>query len=384
MENANINYLQENKIEARGKEIHEKELNEKLEMIQFIYADEQYQKEIEKELAPTSFYDILERDTGVISKIKDEHERILKDDDQIAEDLGKIKNKINEIYARKNEDWKKEIVQFLGSIHERFNRKEDEKNVKKAGIFIYNIIKSRPDLIKHGIGEGGDVLEIHLEKMYKQEGQNFTSQSIKKSFIELAEMIAEKHLGVSDLAARSWILDSGLVEAFGFEEVERTDSLNHFSTWWQFIDKNGQIDKKRFEQFTKNGKPPLQVVLAKVKVEDFLKKYLPQEKKGKILLKEYSFKNKEALEFRKMFETKFNSIKPEEIADLFSESRVYSEFYQKGIFNELIEFLVEMKKKGYTYRQIENMKSERLNVISEKLKKVLDANNYVEKEIFIP
>ncbi|MFA7319345.1 MAG: hypothetical protein WC022_01990 [Parcubacteria group bacterium] len=381
----NFENINTQNIEAENVEVHEKELNRKLEAIQLTYAEERYRKELEMGNDSVSFADFIEQNTGIISRLKTGYDRSLSDkldDEDIF--LENIKKEIDDMYAEKNERWQEKMLEVLDYAHNRLDpRKESWEGVERLGILHYTVSKAKKGLSEYGIGEMGDIMEIHIEEMYKQKDRSFTAQSFKQSLAGLAERIAKDHLCVSDIVAKSWMLDSNLTKYIGFETIKKTEDLDNFSTWWQFIDKDGQINKKRLDQLMKTGKPPFQVALTRINVEDFLRKYLPEECKGDVILKEYSPQAKAMREFREAFGVGFDSADPEGIVGLFSGSDLYAELYKNGDLDEVIDFLVEMKIKGYTHQQITNMKNERLDAISERLRKKIKFEEYVDKKIHI-
>lgn len=392
-----IESIYRNQISAESVERHEEKLNEKLELTQLIYADDQYKLQLErednfeiKEEKGIKFSDILERDTAIGANLSSEYEKRKKDESPDKEVfLENIKEKINLIYQKRMDSWKEEVVECIkiecDKLGERRKEKTEDKN--EVGIIHYVFRKNNENFLKYGIGGVEDFIEIHLDKVYKKNDQDFSVTELKNSLGKLASLIIKECPTVKNIVARSWLIDNDLAKRLGFEILERNPSLTHSSTWWQFIDKRGQIDKNRFEKFMKTGQLPFEVALGKIEVEDFLKRFLPKNERGEISLKELLPEAKKRAEnlsqFGKKFVEKFDSVSVEEMIEMFSENEIFSALRKEGQLDELITFLSQMKNKGYSWKKIENDKGQKLRAISEKLKDKIEFSEYVDKKIYI-
>lgn len=332
----------------------------------------------------------MERDTAIIGLLKREYEKRgrVGSSDEKESFLNRMKDGINQIYSSKEEDWEEKVVGYIKrECSDLGRRKNGEEKKNEVGIIHYSLLKNKQEFLNYGIGEPRDVIELHIDKLYRKEGDDFSVKKIRDSLGKVASLIVKEYPSVGHVIARSWLIDSSLAKAFGFEIIEKTNSLSHFSTWWQFIDKNGQIDKNRFRKFIETGQLPFKVALGKIEVEDFLRKFLPQEERGEIILKELP---PEAIEIRKSlrqfereFVKKFDSAPLRETLKLFSENEIFSKLEKDGDLDELIEFLIKMRKRGYSWGEVESNWGEELNGISKKLLPKVGSLEYVEKKIFI-
>ncbi len=191
----------------------------------------------------------------------------------------------------------------------------------------------------------------------------------------------------------SWLLDTPLASRLGFQRIEDNETKqNNFSTWLQFIDKNGEIDSKRFNQFLKTEELPYKSVKAIMLVEDFLKKYLPENRRGKVILKEVNVDRKD---FWFKLQSDAQSIKSE-WDELLKDNGNFDVFINGNkSLNEVLNFLdIEdrwqyirflkiMYNSNITWSEFSEHKDGNIEKIDKKINKIMKDDLYKDKEILI-
>jgi hypothetical protein len=158
----------------------------------------------------------------------------------------------------------------------------------QLGIYKYNLMKkdnvSRQILEKMeavGFSANEEYFEIHLPASYESE-EKLTPENIKKYTAKLAELIVDEYPQARGVVGTSWLLDRAALRRFyGFKVVAECKP-----NWSQFIGEDGQVNAERVEELIQTGELPHKNIFAVVDIVDFLKKFLPQERRGQIKLKE--------------------------------------------------------------------------------------------------
>lgn len=215
--------------------------------------------------------------------------------DEIADsgevDLDKI---LNLVISKRDS-----IVEYLGIGHLKEHKKDSEKRETK--IVTFNELDSVENasnknykiLVDLGFSKFDKFLEVHFDNFFSTNEKNLGQDLVKRDFSKIAELIVKEKPEIAAIIGQSWLLNTPIASRLGFKKI--TDDNNHrndFSTWFQFIDRNGQIDQKRFNKFLETGEIPFESVKAYIPVEEFLKMYLLENLKGDVILKEID-KNKE-------------------------------------------------------------------------------------------
>ncbi|HOX10847.1 MAG TPA: hypothetical protein P5323_02625 [Candidatus Moranbacteria bacterium] len=376
-------------IEAESIDQHAKELRKRLQIIQLSFADSKFLEEKEKN-GECDFLDILEKYTPIgKDNVKREYEARYPDKKKDLEEFwALLSEEIKNIHEQKADNWEEEIsnltakkVDALGPI----NMDHSSEKSNRAGMIKYNLDKGNQDFEKFGIGIMEPYIEIHFGEAYRQEG-GVGHMKLRESFEKLAQDIVEKYPETQFVIGRSWILDhQKIADRIGFKIVEKTDSLDHFSTWWQLMDKDGQIGKEQMKRFREEGKLHFQVALGIIPVEEFLKKHLPNEMRGKIKLKKMKDEDREKMlafnEERKIFGEKFEQMSKEEIVSFIKEASYLRDNFETDEVQYLVSLLCEMKDKGINLMNPGEDYAKRMKEIRKSMEKFLPA--VVEKEIFI-
>lgn len=401
------------RIETPDKKERKEILFEKIEQISLVYADKKYNEVKEKD-NNYKFSDIVKDFTPLeniilrpvfqleefnFKKYQEKTDLFLKDFylelDAIYEtysfDLDKISSLVNS---------KKGAIKKYLNIE---NFKEFERNAKEgdAKVLNFNKInnikvdagKEYQDLEKLGFSEFDHFIEIHVEDFYNTDQNSLGPELIKSDFGLVAEHIIDKEPEIVAVIGKSWLLDTPLASRLGFQRIEDNETKqNNFSTWLQFIDKNGEIDSKRFNQFLKTEELPYKSVKAIMLVEDFLKKYLPENRRGKVVLKEVNVDRKD---FWFKLQSDAQSIKSE-WDELLKDNGNFDVFINGNkSLNEVLNFL-DIEDRGQYIRFLKIMynsnipwsefyehKDGNIEKIDKKINKIMKDDLYKDKEILI-
>lgn len=167
-------------------------------------------------------------------------------------------------------------------------RRAEWKEKNRVGIYKYGLLEKENvnPLILEKMEEQGyptteEYFEIHLPSSYENE-EKVTPDNVKKYTSKLAELIVDEYPQVRGVVGSSWLLDrAALRRYYGFQPVAECKP-----NWLQFVGEDGQINAERVEELVKTGELPHKNIFAIVDTVDFLKKFLPPERRGEIKLKE--------------------------------------------------------------------------------------------------
>ena len=266
---------------------------------------------------------------------------------------------------------------------------DDRSKNERAGLLDYNLLQPiiqggrehNPLLVeilkKQGVSPLDNLLQIHFQPLFQQEGVGNRLTKIKDSLIELAKLIVDKYPQIQGVTGTSWLLDNeAICRLIGFKAIGQVE----YENWNQLIDQSGQINQERLFQLIKTGHLPMKNVVGYISVVDFLKKFLPPEHRGLINLvkldskwaEDYNdFNNNTQVERRKLFELlTANKINSE--AELRQQIDHFTAFKmilnQAGVLDDFIELL---GKHNYQINQIEKNSPQETKIIAEKI------NNFI-------
>lgn len=295
---------------------------------------------------------------------------------------------------------KKQIIkEYLGLQ----DLKEHERSKEELGteIVSFNVINNLDadadrryaDLEKLGFSPMDHFLEVHIDEFYRSEAANLGPELIKKDFGKVAERIIDQEKETVAILGKSWLLDTPLASRLGFKIIDETAiDQKDFSTWLQFIDRNGEIDQKRFQQFLKTGELPHESLRGYMLTEDFLRRYLPPERRGKVALKEAK---PERQEFWYRLQKDIRSINSE-WDELLQEKGGFEEFVEKndnlqkvldffspGDKEYYLAFLKSMYERDIPWSEFRQHQDEKIKELNESLKDIINNDLYREKELII-
>lgn len=398
----------DNHIEVEDSRERKEILLEKIEQISLVYADKKF-KEKENDNKNYKFSEAIKEFTPVeniisqriseieginLSEYKKKADPFLKDFYNEVDSVYKVTdsnlNDILELIDLK----KNSIKNYLGIENLKKNNEESKKVKTKVLRFnkITNIETFANEKYKNledfGFSKYDHFVEIHFKDFYDTNEKFLGLDLIKNDLGVMAEYIIDKEPEAAAVVGKSWLLNARIATNLGFETIDdETIKQNDLSTWLQFIDKNGQISQKRINKFFLTGELPFKSVEAFISTETFLKKYLPNDRRGKIILKEI---DKSKSDFWFDVQNKLLSIMSNwddllknkgDFEDFIKNNKVFelAKSVIPGNENEYIDFLKEMYEKRIPWINFFSYKSENMKILDKKISDGL----YKEKEIFI-
>ena len=286
------------KIETADVAEHEAELGEQLKQAELAFAQLKYSQMPGESRG--SFSDCLARFTPAINILKESLYDSLPRTETGREQkvqalLAEAKLKIDQLYDPVQPE--SSLIAIQGYLDKFDKNQQPVQHDNQIGFLYYNELdparsrRGNIDLLKKaGFHDYDEALEIHMEEKFKNKDASFSGQEIKRVFGELAKLIVEKHPQRQAVMGTSWLMDHPIFQRLGFKTIEGSEdpyeNYNNSSAWMQLVDKDGQLDQKRFAQAMATGELPYKVKTGYITTEDFLRRYLPPEARGDITLKE--------------------------------------------------------------------------------------------------
>jgi hypothetical protein len=386
-------------IKSNSIEEHEKILEDRILEIQLQYVDKLFSKKIaplNKDVNIGNIKELVSEYTDIPRKIME-----YRDGDSNQSELLSLKNKILDaisvLYEKDHEHWiektEKMVNEELKGYSKKENQNDDNKLENKAGLISFDMGSGFDHVFPGSDIRDEDVcLNIHFEAFYKQESKDkkkFSKNSLEESLEELALKIVDEHPETKVIVGESWLMSTPIAKIIGFTIYNKKLPFANGPFWGQFIDKNGQIKKEEISNFLETGEPPYQIALGAIKVEDFLKTYLPNERKGEIILKELT---KEALDFSKDFnrvsnelEDKFDVFSFDEIVDLMNSNTILANYFKTEDGKEYMGLIKKVKELNIKRSEVKFLQYKNMDEIKNKFNKYVDENRnkYTERKVLI-
>jgi hypothetical protein len=279
-----------------------------------------------------------------------------------------ICNEIGNDYKSGDKRWKDHIKDIFDSNLKKLIPEEkkisDDLNIENKknifGLINANLIFS-DNLEKFGIGKNDECLSIHFKELSKQKNKDRSIQNIfsSGSLSKLAVSIVEEHPQVKAIIAKSWLVDSPIGRRIGFKVFRKYKSIMEgMGFWGQFIKEDGNIDQKRMQEFLETGVPKYLPSEGFIKTEDFLKKYLPLEKRGLIELKELTEESIKDLnsfeELKNNLNKNWKEISKEELSLLLMNSHVIVNYVKTEKGKIWFSLMMRAKELGTTPSKLDN------------------------------
>lgn len=383
----------EQPIEVEDPKARERELSEKLDELQLRYAEMKWETSGEKDRP--AFTELLERSTTLLADVRQAARRMRPDadDESIERELAPLREEIEALHVKKGEGWETRILERLRAVKEAYGPEPERGEIEQIpsenfGLLKFNM-KEQKGLEAYGIGTGDPCLEVHVERAFMKQGAKVAPKALKESFSRLAEAIVDQYPHAKAIVGYSWLLDTPLAKRLGFTVPEDVESPQvGMSVWYQFIDKNGQVDAKKVQELFEKGEPPHRARLGFIPAEEFLRRYLPAERRGReVVLKDVTPEWKEhrraITEEAKRLRTAWAGMKAENVErELDAMPELAAAFEKIGVKDRFIELARKAKSAGFDWEGLKAMPG--FKEIGAALDRHIAQDMYVEKRVFIP
>ncbi len=280
-------------------------------------------------------------------------------------------NKIIDFYNTDPATWKQKAMDWL--LEEKKKAKEykilhpentsennqelsfDSGTIGNIRFFVDDVSEDSPAEFQ----QYGSVMQLHLDPLYETKYGNNESISFSESMSKIATSIVDRFPQVSVISGESWLLDTKLAKAIGFQNIKEESFASGPKFWWQFLNKDGTLNKEKVEQLLKTGIPPHKVVKGIIPVMDFLKKYLPADRRGEILLKErnpsfnWELFEKERAALRKLYRN-WDAINATDYEiELNKNTYLASLLEEAGVKDLFVKHIYKLKEEGKTLADLE-------------------------------
>lgn len=347
------------------------------------------------------FIELLKKCTLIEKYIQNElQQKANVDDDKLLKALtAAILDKIQKAHDTGDKNWIYVVEKIIGSetdaVAAEINKNHPDKvepitkQNPKVGVLNLGLEHSREYIKQFGLGPNDDYISIHLEAVFKQRAAGKIELTLSQSLEKLAELIVEKYPETRVILARSWIVDSPLAARIGFKQVKRENEIEDPGPFWgQFIEKDGQLNKSRIAKFLETGIPEYKVAYGVINVVDFLKKYLPEQKKGEIELKQirpgYTAAYNADTQIVEDIKRDWEKLTPEEIEERMSKCTLIplSEYKVAQFETEsMASMLAEFKRKGASYEEMRN--DPRMVVAVAELQEWMKNYKYIPRKVTV-
>ncbi len=400
-------------IQGHNIEEHSELLDEKITAIKLEYVDRIFLKKIapfgeqgESHVDVNDFTGLLNKYTPVLSRAINYRRNTLPEGvdwktEMYASLEKEFSDKILSFYKNDHENWiqkteeflqiekAKAIVTIVGTNSTLTTEQEEPKQT--AGLIHYDIEYNHNNFFESTedkINKDTRCMFIHLESLYKKIlADASTSIFPTESFNKLAEQIVDTYSSVEVIAGHSWVMNTAIAKRAGFKVIDNNVEDVTGAFWGQFIDFKGQINIERVKKFLETGIPPYKVVWGYMKTEDFLKKYLPKGRRGKIILKEpnpeIAKKVEKDSQLLKQIQDNWDKMTAEKIDEIISQSEIYREFFQTDFGKKYLERIKDLKRKDKTIDEVNNIQQSYAGQYHEEFDIFLEKMKFSEKEVII-
>ena len=324
------------------------------------------------------FIKILAEFTSIRGYLQDEYCKRLSNPEDVKRDdfdynrglfIGEILLKIDGLYKEDKNTWKERTVELLDNklndlgpvvndLDKLFNKKEN-----RCGLINFDISKidKSEDIEKlknfnFNLDSFDDCMNIHFRNLFEQkrDDPSCNISSIERSFSLLSERIVDEYPQVKAIIGRSWLMDSVIAEKYKFTVFNRRENYvnDNNGFWGQFVDENGHIKKVEIKKFLDTGKAKYCLAEGFMFVKDFLKEYLPEERKknGRVKLMDYTDEAKrfgeEINEILHKIEKDFKILSYEEIIEMVRSNNIMSDYLNTEEGQEFLKMFKRFKESG--------------------------------------
>lgn len=267
--------------------------------------------------------------------------------------------------------------------------KENKYKEERAGLIHFNMTRGVDDLSEYGINKGDSCISIHFKDLVDQKNKDDSVSNIfsNESLSALAVQIVEKFPETKAIIAHSWIVGSPIGKRMKFTVVkEHKEVVSDSRFWGQFVDDKGKIKEDMIQEFLRTGIPKYLITDGFIKTEDFLAAHLPNDKRGKIKLLDYS---KESIDFNNDIDKILGEIDHNldlsynDTVKIARTNTLLSQYLDTKKGEEFLKMIKYMKETGV--RSVDDLIYDHKNDIRDDLNSFIEKNKnqYIEREVNI-
>lgn len=195
--------------------------------------------------------------------------------------------------------WAKNVALKLRSELEGYAESTEGAAEQIGNLRLETGVANKDKSIRYQINEFDNFAELHLPIMAVQKEHGQEQESWVENMQKIARKVVEEAPQTKWILGKSWLINHPNSSLIGFEKVHelkagevtkdtpRLENPFKGATYWlQMVDKHGEIKPKYVAEMMNNGKLPYEVGFGRIDVLDFLKRFLPQEMRGQLILKE--------------------------------------------------------------------------------------------------
>ena len=313
-------------------------------------------------------------------------------------------SQIYELYLEGNDNWKsraiglldskvKELGPVVNDLDELSNKKEN-----KCGLISFDFDKiGDPKNIEKlnalGLNSYDDYINIHFKSLFEQKMKDpsVNINQMHESLSLLADRIIDEYPQTKAIIGRSWIMDSVVGKRLKFKIFDKHEGSVFSSSgfWGQFIDENGYIKKDEMNEFLSTGEAKFYPTEALMIIEDFLKEYLPENRKinGYVKLMEYTDEakkfSKEIDEILFKINKDFKILSYDEVVKMVRSNKIVSDYLDTENGQEFLKMFKQLKDSGL--KSMDDLIYEDKDRIKNNFNSFLNKHKSesIEKEVFI-
>ena len=391
----------QNPIKTESIEQHERELRDKMTEVQLEYVERLFSGEIRplsEKVKIDNFENLLNNYTEISSKIMEFRDGAL-NENELIELNRNLLSEIESLYNNDHEHWIEKSKELFDASLEKYKALEKNTNnddgKNSAGLISFGMEINRGESFPSSSISNSDIcMEIHFEDFFKQksgdEKKSFSLDYLNDSLKKLALKIVDEHPETKAVTGHSWLMSTPIAERIGFVIYEKNSSSDRAggNFWGQFMDSNGQLKTKEILKFLETGEPTYRVATGAIMVEDFLRRYLPENRKGKIILKDQTQESREFIKDLNRISSRMNmwdTLSIEDILVLINSNKILSDYFKTTEGEKYLNVLKKAKELGLKAEEMKYFNYENMEEIKNNFVKFVEEskNKFVDREVII-
>ena len=391
-------------VQAENIEERDRELEKKINLVKIKYVEEMYGKSAEYfdlflkilNFPGQIVYRYLDQQKKANSNLSESELDQLEDKfrKEIVEEFKKVLDKLE------GDERVSAAYDYLINVEAQYPPQNRLGESKRFGLLRFNEARGKEEMDENireelELSSGDTLVEIHLDDFFKLPGETVGVNKIKEWLSQLAEYIVEKSPESRGVIGNSWLFGHPVMKRLGFKIIkEFKDQISASGAYWsQLIDKDGEIDSGKLDFLIKNKRLPYDRAVGFIDIEDFLRKYLPKDKRGIVTLSRIDDVYEKKMEkikdiAQKEIRDKWNDIISGEVSleTVYVVAKDYFDFLEEmGVKEYFIDFMEECVRRKLTAEAVRADQDliKRFQEKIEKVEKLFLDKKFVKYEVVI-